>query len=143
MFFSNTNRTNQTNLASVRHLLSLGQYMYVRQQHITRQSEPQQPQAVTLANPFRIPLHKKNKGQKKNESVVKDSVCILLIRESFFDLSPVAEGSQDELWQDLPQFIFHFIIYRTLTGRGDKKPDCPLPCTRFALPLHKISCISA
>ena len=81
-------------------------YMYARQQHIIRRTEPQQPQAVTLENPFRILLHKKNKGQK-NESVVKDSVCILLIRERFFDLRPVAEGSQDELWQDLPQFIFH------------------------------------
>ena len=32
-----------------------------------------QPQAVTLANPFRIPLHQKNKGQKKIR--VKDSVA--------------------------------------------------------------------
>ena len=39
-------------------------YMYARQQHITRKSESQQPQAVTLANPFRIPLHRKNKSQK-------------------------------------------------------------------------------
>ena len=40
-------------------------YMYARQQHITRQSESQQPQAVTLANPFRIPLHRKRKVKKK------------------------------------------------------------------------------
>ena len=79
--------------------------MYARQQHIIRQSESQQPQAVTLANPFRIPMHRKRKVKKR--SVVKDSVCILLIRERFFDLRPVAAGSQDELWQDLPQFIFH------------------------------------
>ena len=92
MFFLNTNRTNNTNLASAWHLLSLGQYMYARKQHIIRQSESQQPQAVTLANPFRIPLHRKRKVKKR--SVVKDSVCILLIRELFFDLSPVAEGSQ-------------------------------------------------
>ena len=39
-----------------------------------------------------------NKGQKKS---VKDSVCILLIRERFFDLRSVAEGSQNELLQDL------------------------------------------
>ena len=39
--------------------------MYARQQHIIRQSESQQPQAVTLANPFRIPMNRKNKGQKK------------------------------------------------------------------------------
>ena len=34
------------------------------QEHIKGQSEPKQPQAVTLANPFGIPLHQKNKGQK-------------------------------------------------------------------------------
>ena len=46
----------------------------------------------------------KRKGQKK--SVVKDSVCIGAIRELFFDLRPVAIGSQDELWQGLSIFIF-------------------------------------
>ena len=71
-------------------------YMYARQQHITRKSESQQPQAVTLANPFRIPMNRK-KTKVKKRSVVKDSVCILLIRERFFDLRTVAEGSQDEL----------------------------------------------
>ena len=40
-------------------------YMYARQQHIIRRTEPLQPQAVTLANPFRIPMNRKNKGQKK------------------------------------------------------------------------------
>ena len=30
MFFLNTNRTNNTNLASAWHLLSLGQYMYAK-----------------------------------------------------------------------------------------------------------------
>ena len=40
-------------------------YMYARQQHIIRRTEPQQPQAVTLANPFRIPLHRKRKVKKK------------------------------------------------------------------------------
>ena len=44
-----------------------------------------------------------NKGQKK--SVVKDSVCILLIRERFFDLRSVAAGSQDELLQNLPSHL--------------------------------------
>ena len=39
--------------------------MYARKQHIIRQSESQQPQAVTLANPFRIPLHRKRKVKKK------------------------------------------------------------------------------
>ena len=64
------------------------------QEHIKGQSEPKQPQAATLANPFRIPMHRKNKGQKIR---VKDSVCIGAIRELFFDLRPVAAGSQDEL----------------------------------------------
>ena len=53
-----------------------------------------QPQAVTLANPFRIPMHQKERSKK---SVVKDSVCIGDIREFFFDLRSVAAGSQDEL----------------------------------------------
>ena len=39
-----------------------------------------QPQAVTLANPFRIPLHRKGKVKKIR---VKDSVCIGDIREFF------------------------------------------------------------
>ena len=55
-----------------------------------------QPQAGTLANPFKIPLYQKNKRSKKIR--VKDSVCIGDIRERFFDLRPVAAGSQDELW---------------------------------------------
>ena len=42
-------------------------------EHIKGQSEPKQPQAVTLANPFRIPLHQKNKRSKKIR--VKDSVA--------------------------------------------------------------------
>ena len=41
-----------------------------------------QPQAVTLANPFIIPMHQKKQRSKK--SVVKDSVCISAIRELFF-----------------------------------------------------------
>ena len=94
-FFSNTNRTNNTNLASGRHLLSFGQCMYAILQHITRQSEPKQPQAVMLANPFRIPLHQKNKRSKKIR--VKDSVASVIIRERFFDLRSVAAGLQDEL----------------------------------------------
>ena len=55
-----------------------------------------QPQAVTLANPFRIPLHQKAKGQKKKS--VSKTPLHLIIRERFFDLRPVAVGSQDELW---------------------------------------------
>ena len=58
-----------------------------------------QPQAVTLANPFIIPLHRKKQGQKKIR--VKDSVASVIIRERFFDLRPVAVGSQDELQQGL------------------------------------------
>ena len=42
------------------------------QEHIKGQSEPKQPQAVTLANPFIIPLHQKTKVKKIR---VKDSVC--------------------------------------------------------------------
>ena len=53
-----------------------------------------QPQAVTLANPFEIYLHRKERSKKIR---VKDSVCIRAIRELFFDLRPVAAGSQDEL----------------------------------------------
>ena len=49
-------------------------------EHIKGQSEPKQPQAVTLANPFIIPLHQKKRSKK---SVVKDSVCIGAIREFF------------------------------------------------------------
>ena len=41
-----------------------------------------QPQAVMLANPFRIPLHQKNKRSKKIR--VKDSVASVIIRERFF-----------------------------------------------------------
>ena len=33
-------------------------------EHIKGQSEPKQPQAVTLANPFRIPLHQKKRSKK-------------------------------------------------------------------------------
>ena len=75
------------------------------QEHIKGQSEPKQPQAITLANPFRIPLHRKKK-EKVKKIRVKDSVCIGAIRELFFDLRPVAVGSQDELWQGLSIFIF-------------------------------------
>ena len=51
------------------------------QEHIKGQSEPKQPQAATLANPFIIPMHRKNKRSKKIR--VKDSVCIGAIREFF------------------------------------------------------------
>ena len=51
------------------------------QEHITRQSEPKQPQAFTLANPFIIPMHQKKTKVKKIR--VKDSVCISAIRELF------------------------------------------------------------
>ena len=43
--------------------------------------------------------------------MVKDSVCIGAIRELFFDLRPVAVGSQDELWQGLSIFIFKAYLY--------------------------------
>ena len=74
--------------------------MYAILQHITRQSEPKQPQAFTLANPFIIPMHREKQRSKK--SVVKDSVCISAIRELFFDLRSVAAGSQDELFRTYP-----------------------------------------
>ena len=50
------------------------------QEHIKGQSEPKQPQAATLANPFRILMHRKGKVKKIR---VKDSVCIGAIREFF------------------------------------------------------------
>ena len=50
------------------------------QEHIKGQSEPKQPQAVTLANPFRIPMHKNN-GQKK--SVSKTPCASVILREFF------------------------------------------------------------
>ena len=40
-----------------------------------------QPQAVTLANPSEIPMHRKKTKVKKIR--VKDSVCICAIRELF------------------------------------------------------------
>ena len=79
------------------------------QEHITRQSEPKQPQAVTLANPFRIPMHRKKKVKKNPcQRLRKRSV---IIREFFFDLRSVAAGSQNELWQGLSLFIFIIYIY--------------------------------
>ena len=68
------------------------------QEHIKGQSEPKQPQAVTLANPFIIPLHQKNKGQKKS---VSKTPCASVRSVSFFDLRTVAAGSQNELLPDL------------------------------------------
>ena len=61
-----------------------------------------QPQAVTLANPFRITLHQK-KGQKNPWS---KTPCASVQSVRFFDLRPVAVGSQDELLQGLSIFIF-------------------------------------
>ena len=54
-----------------------------------------QPQAVTLANPFRIPLHRKEQRSKK--SVSKTPCASVIIRELFFDFRSVAAGSQNEL----------------------------------------------
>ena len=51
------------------------------QEHIKGQSELKQPQAATLANPFIIPMHRKNKGQKRIR--VKDSVASVIFRERF------------------------------------------------------------
>ena len=65
------------------------------QEHITRQSEPKQPQAFTLANPFIIPLRQKKQRSKK--SVSKIPCASVIIRELFFDLRSVAAGSQNEL----------------------------------------------
>ena len=64
------------------------------QEHIKGQSEPKQPQAATLANPFIIPMHRKNKGQKKS---VSKTPCASVKSVSFFDLRSVAAGSQNEL----------------------------------------------
>ncbi len=51
------------------------------QEHIKGQSEPKQPQAATLANPFYNPYASKKQRSKKIR--VKDSVCIGEIREFF------------------------------------------------------------
>ena len=59
------------------------------QEHIKGQSEPKQPQAATLANPFIIPMHRKNKGQKKS---VSKTPCASVKSVSFFDLRSVAEA---------------------------------------------------
>ena len=86
MFFSNTNRTNRTNLLGC-------DPVYIRGIREIRGQD--QPQAATLANPSEIPMHRKKQRSKKIR--VKDSVCIGAIREFFFDLRSVAAGSQNEL----------------------------------------------
>ena len=68
------------------------------QEHIKGQSELKQPQAATLANPFIIPMHRKNKGQKKS---VSKTPCASVRSVSFFDLRTVAAGSQNKLLPDL------------------------------------------
>ena len=86
-----------------RHLLSLGQYMLqdngISKDNLNLSSRKRSRMQIRLES-----LCIKRKGQKK--SVVKDSVCIGAIRERFFDLRPVAVGSQDELWQGLSIVIF-------------------------------------
>ena len=50
-------------------------------------------QAVTLANPFEIYLHRKQRSKKS----VSKTPCASVRSVSFFDLRTVAAGSQDEL----------------------------------------------
>ena len=57
-------------------------FPFGRRTSFLHSSFSKQPQAVTLANPFIIPMHQKKQRSKK--SVVKDSVCISAIRELFF-----------------------------------------------------------
>ena len=85
------------------HLLCREIYMFARLNIPTWQSLSQQPQAVTLANPFIIPLHQKNKGQKNPWS--KTPCASVIIRERFFDLRSVAAGSQNELLQVFSIFL--------------------------------------
>ena len=73
--------------------------MYARQQHIIRQSESQQPQAVTLANPFRIPLHRKRKVKKDPWS---KTPCASFLSVSFFWSESCGRRLTGELWHDLP-----------------------------------------
>ena len=96
MFFSNTNRTNLTNLLGcdpvyirgIREITSLWS-VGLRQISWSRTSRKRQRLQIRLKSL----CIEKNKGQKKS---VKDSVCIGAIRE-FFDLRSVAAGSQNEL----------------------------------------------
>ena len=63
-----------------------------------------QPQAVTLANPSEIPMHRKKTKVKKNPCQrLRVHLCNPW---AFFDLRSVAAGSQNELWQGLSLFIF-------------------------------------
>ena len=86
-FFSNTNRTNRTNLVG-------REMVYIRGIREIRGQEPAASgnACKSVYNPF---ASKKTRSKKIR---VKDSVCIGDIRERFFDLRPVAAGSQDELW---------------------------------------------
>ena len=95
-FFSNTNRTNLTNLLGcdpvcIRgRLLPFGQWVFDK-------SRGQEPAASGHAcksvwNPY---ASKKNKGQKNPCQRLR---CICDNPWAFFDLRPVAAGSQDELW---------------------------------------------
>ena len=82
MFFLNTNRTNNTNLASAWHLLSLGQYMYAK----NSMSHDNLNLSSRKRSRLQIRLESLciERERSKKRSVVKDSVCILLIRELFF-----------------------------------------------------------
>ena len=93
-------------------------YMYARQQHIIRQSESQQPQAVTLANPFRIPMHRKNKGQKK---IRGQRLRVHPFNPwAFFWPSPCGRRLTGRTMARLTTIHLPFIIYRTLTAEGTK-----------------------
>ena len=74
--------------------------MYARQQHIIRQSESQQPQAVTLANPFRIPLHRKRKVKKKIRG--QRLRVHSFYPWAFFWSESCGRRLTGELWHDLP-----------------------------------------
>ena len=98
-FFSNTNRTNLTNLLGrdmvcirgIREITSLWS-VGLRQISWSRTSRKRSRLQIRLESL----CIKKTKGQK--EIRVKDSVASVIIRERFFDLRSVAAGSQDELW---------------------------------------------
>ena len=118
--------------------------MYARQQHITRKSESQQPQAITLANPFRIPLHRKRKVKKK---IRGQRLRVHPFNPwAFFWPEPCGRRPTGELWHDLPysstskikkKFFFVFYphtltfrlkrpVYRGFSGEGKCfYPHCP------------------
>ena len=83
--------------------------MYAILQHITRQSEPKQPQAVTLANPFKIPMHRKKQRSKKIR--VKDSVASVIIREFFLTFVLWPQAHRTNYGKACPSPSSYYIYY--------------------------------